>query len=94
MNKLLSILFHRVVHFGTDIRSYVRVTDSNKRNKKDDDLFCGTLDYVDFDNRTVVITELKELTLKRGDVHIIPFDKIVTLSRMKDGRLRMWLNLD
>lgn len=79
-------LFSRKITFGDTIINFVSVLDSDKRGQNDD-LFCGLIKVVDFNKREVVIKNSFSNAEKT-----IPFDKIVTLSRMKDGRLRMWIN--
>lgn len=87
MKNFIKNLFRRsdskVVTFPNDIYNFVNVLDSDK-SKKEDDLFSGLITKVDFENREVHV-------VGKTEAHVVPFDDIVTISRMKDYRLRMWI---
>ena len=91
--KLLNRLFRRPFTFGNDISNFVNVMDSAKRDQRCDDLFCGMITSVDFNKREVVIVSNKTSEYEQG-THVVGFDSIVTISRMKDGRLRMWIKVE
>ena len=93
MKKLFNWLFRRRLTYGRDIISHVTVLNSDKKADKDG-LFSGLITVVDFGKRYLVITEVAALSVKNPEVHIVSFDNIVTISRMRDGRLRMWIKVE
>ena len=86
MRKIFNKLFKRVVSFNEDYRSQVSVYDSTSKKPE---LFTGVINDIDFDGREIHVQEVQYG--KRLDIHTICFDTIVSISRMKDGRLRMWI---
>ena len=88
MKKLFYKLFGRKIFFGYNTANFVNVVNSNK---KDDDVFSGVIKSVDFDKRLVFIEESMYITNGKNIIHCIPFGRIVTVGRMRDGRLRMWI---
>jgi len=91
MKSFFNRLFRRTITFDAGINNHVNVVDTDKR-KENNDLFSGVITEIDFDNREVVI-ENKFSLLYSGKM-VVKFDKIVTISRMKDGRLRMWIKVE
>jgi len=90
MKSFFKRLFSRTITFDEGINSFVNVVDSDKR-KENNDIFSGTITEVNFDNREVLI-ENKFSLLYMGKM-VVKFDDIVTISRMRDGRLRMWIKV-
>lgn len=88
MKSLFSKLFCRTITFGDSIRNFVCVLLSDDKDKKCKNFFDGLITKVDFTNRNMVITE--QVTREHSEL-IVSFDNIVTINRMKDGRLRMWI---
>ena len=88
MKKLFYKLFRPPITFGCDISNFVSVLDSVKSNSKSDDLFAGFIKSVDFNKRTIVIVVRGE---HAGGERTVSFNDVVTIRRMKDGRLRMWI---
>lgn len=88
MKSFLSKLFGRTVSFEENISNFVNVVDANKR-KGENNIFDGSIKCVDFDKRTMLIVSAKGMGT-RQEYRVI-FDNIVTISRMQDGRLRMWI---
>ena len=91
MKSFFNRLFRRTITFDAGINNHVNVVDTDKR-KENNDLFSGVITEIDFDNREVVI-ENKFSLLYSGKM-VVKFDKIVTVSRMRDGRLRMWIKVE
>lgn len=91
MRNIFSKLFNRTVTFRNDITNCVSVLDSKNRGPRSEELLCGFILYADFDKRVICIRTGATLTNKMEE-HFISFDDIVTMSRMKDGRLRLWIN--
>ena len=89
MKKFFRRLFGRTIHFGDNIRNFVCVLNSNKKN--DDELYFGFISSVNFDKRELTISSTIEGVFPKKIV--IPFDDIVTVSRMRDSRLRMWIKV-
>lgn len=77
--KLFDKLFNRPFRFNKGVSTMVQVFDSSK-SKHFDEILSGFISEVDFNNRVVII-----------DHHVVSIDNIVTISRMRDGRLRMWI---
>lgn len=86
MRKIFNKLFKRVVSLNNDYRSQVSVYDSTSKKPE---LFTGVIYDIDFDDRKVRIQEVQ--FAKQLDIRTICFDDIISISRMKDGRLRMWI---
>lgn len=94
MLSVIKNYFRRpIVKFGTDISNFVSVLDSDSQDKKKDDICCGMISKIDFNKRILEI-EAKSAFHKKSYTTTIPFNKIVTISRMKDGRLRMWIKTE
>lgn len=91
MKSFFNRLFRRTITFDAGINNHVNVVDTDKR-KENNDLFSGVITEIDFDNREVAI-ENKFSLLYSGKM-VVKFDKIVTISRMRDGRLRMWIKVE
>lgn len=89
MKSFISKLFGRSVSFKENISNFVNVVDANKR-KGENELFNGSIKHVDFDKRT--ITVITPLCMGEQKEYTIMFQNIVSISRMHDGRLRMWIN--
>jgi hypothetical protein len=90
MKSFFKRLFSRTITFNVGISNFVNVVDSDKR-KENNDLFSGTITEVNFDERYLVIEDKR--AKRQEEVHTVPFDDIVTIGRMKDGRLRMWIKV-
>jgi hypothetical protein len=90
MESFFKGLFSRTITFNVGISNFVNVVDSDKR-KENNDLFSGTITEVNFDERYMVIEDKR--VKRQEEVHTIHIDDIVTISRMKDGRLRMWIKV-
>ena len=88
MKSFISKLFSRSVTFGNDMRNCVNVLKSVPETKQCINLYTGFITSVNFNKRMVVIE-----TGTEGIKHV-PFDKVVTISRMQDGRLRMWIKVE
>lgn len=88
MKSFLSKLFGRTVSFEENISNFVNVVDANKC-KGSNELFDGSIHHVDFDNRTLLV--VTPSCLGERQEYTIKFQDIVTISRMQDGRLRMWI---
>lgn len=84
MKNLFEKLFRRRITFGNDIYNFVNVIDSDERDKKNNDLFSGLIKSIDFERREVCVAD-------KMATYTISFDNIVTISRMRDHRLRMWI---
>lgn len=91
MKSFLSTLFGRKVTFGKNISNFVNVVDSGKE-RKNNDIINGYITNVDFSERVI---EIKSSVKKYGpDSLVVKFDDVVTISRMRDGRLRMWIKVE
>jgi hypothetical protein len=90
MKSFFKRLFSRTITFNVGISNFVNVVDSDKR-KENNDIFSGTITEVNFDERYLVIEDKR--ANRQEDVRTIHLDDIVTISRMKDGRLRMWIKV-
>lgn len=90
MKEFIKKLFRRsdnkTITFPNDIYNFVNVLDSALRDKKTNEQFSGLITKVDFENREVHV-------VGKTEAHVVPFDDIVTISRMKDNRLRMWIKV-
>jgi len=90
MKNFLKMLFskhNQVINFKRTTRTVVQVFDTNEQGPKRKKLFYGFISSVDFDNRILVIDE-------DGYMHRISFDRIVTVSRMSDYRIRIWIKVE
>ena len=92
MKKFFRKLLCRRIYFDTAVKNFVSVLDTYKRN--DDECFSGVITCVDFKERSLHIESSSCFKYGKPIVHTIPFDNIVTLSRMRDGRLRMWIKVE
>ena len=90
MKNFFKNLFRRseskTITFPNDIYNFVNVLDSALRDKKSNEQFSGLITKVDFENREVHV-------VGKTEAHVVPFDNIVTISRMRDDRLRMWIKV-
>lgn len=90
MKNFFKNLFRRseskVITFPNDIYNFVNVLDSALRDKKSNEQFSGLITKIDFENREVHV-------VGKTEAHVVPFDDIVTISRMRDNRLRMWIKV-
>lgn len=90
MKSFFKRLFNRTITFNVGISNFVNVVDSDKR-KENNEMFSGTITEVNFDERYMVIEDNR--AKRQEEVHTVHFDDIVTISRMRDGRLRMWIKV-
>ena len=90
MKSFLKRLFSRTITFNVGISNFVNVVDTDKR-KENNDIFSGTITEVNFNERYMVIDDKR--SKHQEEVYTVHFDDIVTISRMKDGRLRMWIKV-
>ena len=88
MKSFFKRLFSRTITFNVGISNFVNVVDSDKR-KENNEMYSGTITKVNFNERYLVIEDKR--AKHQEEVHTVYFDDIVTISRMKDGRLRMWI---
>jgi NADH dehydrogenase FAD-containing subunit len=93
MKSLFSKLFGKAITFTDSKKTFACVLDANKKSKENE-LFYGNVKSIDFDKRVVVITDVEDYTLAERNVHTISFDRIVSINRMRDGRLRLWINTE
>lgn len=91
MKSFFNKLFGRTVTFGDSISNFVNVLNADNREKKCNSLFDGLITRVDFTARKMVITE--QISSEHKEL-VVDFKDIVTLSRMNDGRLRMWIKVE
>lgn len=89
MLTFISKLFRRPLTFVKNSGNFVNVLDTNQKNGTSESLFNGFVMKVDFNKRLLYI-ELTDLS-REGIMKVIPFDDVVTINRMKDGRIRMWI---
>ena len=91
MKKFFRMLFgikdNRVINFNRTTKTVVQVFDSKDDGPKRKKLYYGFVSGVDFDRRMLVIDE-------DAYMHEVSFDSIVTMSRMADGRIRIWINVE
>ena len=90
MKSFFKRLFSRTITFNVGISNFVNVVNTAKR-KENNDLFSGTITEVNFNERYMVIEDKR--AKHQEEVHTVHFDDIVTISRMRDGRLRMWIKV-
>lgn len=91
MKSFFKRLFHRTVVIGGDTYNYVSVLNSQKKEGKRSGEIChGLIKEVDFEQRKVYVLVTNRLT---SVMSVFAFDQIVTISRMDDGRLRMWVKV-
>lgn len=94
MNKLKSFIkraFRSEITFGNDIKNFVNVLNTDKHGPKSEELFHGFIKSIDFNNRTLTISEQIEYIQEEATTHVVSFDRVISISRMQDGRLRMWI---
>lgn len=96
MLSFIKNFLRRPVKFGEKLENFVNVIDTNHRNgKKSGMLFNGYIKLVDFDNRELVIIESgRDVKPSDAAIHVVKFENIVTISRMDDNRLRMWIKVE
>lgn len=91
MKNFFKMLFSkknkRVVNFKRTTLNIVQVFDTKEQGPKRKKLYRGFIYEVDFDKRMLVLDEDCSL-------HYVPFDDIVTMSRMEDGRIRIWIKVE
>ena len=90
MKKFFRMLFsknNQVINFNRTTKTIVQVFDSNDEGPRRKKLYHGFISEVDFTNRVISIDE-------DGYIHKMPFDCIVTMSRMEDGRIRIWIKVE
>lgn len=91
MKKFFRMLFgkksNQVINFERTTRTIVQVFDTNEEGPKRKKLFHGFISGVDFTNRMLSIDE-------DGYIHKMPFDCIVSMSRMEDERIRIWIKVE
>lgn len=89
MKNFFKMLFskkeNQVINFKRTTKTIVQVFDSNDEGPKRKKLYHGFIAAVDFANRVLVLDE-------DAYIHKIHFDEIVSMSRMEDGRIRIWIN--
>lgn len=86
MKKLFNLLRGRI-ELPATIKTHVLVTSS----AQGEPLFFGRIQYVNFPRREVVVVQLKDKTLQEIKLHFFKFDNIVSIVRMVDGRIRIWI---
>lgn len=89
MKKFFKMLFskknNRVINFERTTKNVVQVFNSKDEGPRRKKLYYGFISSVNFTDRCLVIDE-------DCYPHTLPFDNIVTMSRMDDGRIRIWIN--
>lgn len=90
MLSFFNKLFGRNVKLEAGINTFMSALNSDNKEKM---LFSGFITMVDFDRRRVEVL-CNSKTKRQQYRRVIDFDKIVTISRMKDGRLRMWVSVE
>lgn len=90
MKSLFKKLFKRTVEFEPTSYNYVCVLNSATKREP---LRYGNIQSIDFDARKLTIGCKNDQWQKSEELEI-GFDQIVTISRMKDGRLRLWIKVE
>ena len=91
MKKLFSKLFGRTVNLKNGISTFVTVLESSENRRKNEILFHGFVSRIDFDDRIITIAETDSYKDAVIGTRTLCIDKIVSMSRLMDGRLRMWI---
>lgn len=87
MKNFFSKLFGKstqVINFKRTTRTVAQVLDSREKGPKRDMLYSGFISEVDFGNRMLFIED-------ESRIYKVHFDMIVSMSRMNDGRIRIWI---
>lgn len=75
---------NQVINFKRTTKTVVQVFDSEDEGPKRRKLFCGFIYNVDFNTRLLHVDT-------DDSIREIKFDNIVSMSRMGDRRIRIWI---